>query len=617
MPSQQLDMEVMTPLIENPCGGGQEEENNSEENQDPELLHQGITFTQALIHLLKGNVGIGLLGLPLAVRNAGVGPLCLVLMDVVCVQCMHILVHCSHHLCERLKRPPLGYSDTVAFSMEHSSYQCFRKSARFGRHLVNFFLVLTQLGFCSAYFVFLAENIKQVGQGFVMATQSTLTLPPPCFTVGMVIFCLMPVGGVGRVVSYMGNTWARVCPRGTPTKMMIPGFRRGPVISAEAREPVDPAEAQEHGDLERRRESIYDSIPGAFGSSRRTPTTGTIPGIRSGPVASSEVVEGYQGVNITLADEFFANTSMVPAPVPLPTMMPATVRPSTQHAPVPLPTMVPAPVPLPTMVPAPVPLPTMVPAPVPLPTMVPAPVPLPTMVPAPVPLPTMVPAPVPLPTMVPAPVPLPTMVPAPVPLPTMVPAPVPLPTMDFGDLQRLPLTSPLGKFPFFFGTAIFAFEGIGVSLPMKNQMKEPKRFPAALNIGMGITIVLYVVLATLGYLHFGDDVKGSKTLNLPHNAWTNQMVKILYSFGVFVSFAIQSFVPAEIMIPPVQARLRESWRAPCETILRGLLVCLTFSFAVLIPRLDLVISLVGAVSSSALELGGNWTTPTAAAVNLE
>ena len=56
---------------------------------------------------------------------------------------------------------------------------------------------------------------------------------------------------------------------------------------------------------------------------------------------------------------------------------------------------------------------------------------------------------------------------------------------------------------------------------------------------------------------------------------TNQLVKVLYSLGVCVSFVVQFFVPADILIPPLLAHVTDSWKRPIELLLRALLVCLT------------------------------------------
>ena len=61
------------------------------------------------MHLLKGNIGMGVLTLPMAVRNAGLlfGAAGLGLIALVCVYCMRMLVGAAHRACAR--RPHVTY----------------------------------------------------------------------------------------------------------------------------------------------------------------------------------------------------------------------------------------------------------------------------------------------------------------------------------------------------------------------------------------------------------------------------------------------------------------------------------------------------------------------------
>lgn len=63
-------------------------------------------------------------------------------------------------------------------------------------------------------------------------------------------------------------------------------------------------------------------------------------------------------------------------------------------------------------------------------------------------------------------------------------------------------------------------KGIGVLLPLKNNMKTPQDFsglPGVLTTGMTIVTCLYAVVGFYGYLKYGDGIKASITLSLDVN----------------------------------------------------------------------------------------------------
>lgn len=89
---------------------------------------------------------------------------------------------------------------------------------------------------------------------------------------------------------------------------------------------------------------------------------------------------------------------------------------------------------------------------------------------------------------------------------------------DLPSTTERPAIQAVQHWPIFFGTVIFALEGIGVVMSLENNMKTPQHFigcPGVLNTGMAFVVILYAGVGFMGYLKYGPETKASITLNLP------------------------------------------------------------------------------------------------------
>ncbi|KRY84377.1 Threonine--tRNA ligase, cytoplasmic, partial [Trichinella pseudospiralis] len=170
--------------------------------------------------------------------------------------------------------------------------------------------------------------------------------------------------------------------------------------------------------------------------------------------------------------------------------------------------------------------------------------------------------------------------------------------------KRLPSIQSLDRLPLAFGSLMFAFSAAGTILPIENKTKFPKSMNAwngVLNTSCALSTILYIAVGFYGYIRFGSDVAGSITLNLPKDEPLYKAVKLMVSFVVSISYPMQFYVPMDIVILKLQQTIdRRGLRLAAEYAIRYALVLITFTFAELVPHLGLFISLVGALTTSAL-----------------
>lgn len=164
-----------------------------------------------------------------------------------------------------------------------------------------------------------------------------------------------------------------------------------------------------------------------------------------------------------------------------------------------------------------------------------------------------------------------------------------------------------------FGSAMFAFEGIAVVLPVYTRMKRPEQmggFCGLINLSYSLLLILYFAVGLLGYLRYGSAVAGSITLNLPKEP-LHDVVRAMFTLSLCLTYPLQFYVANEIiwnwaasklLIQSSTSKTPSKDNVMYEYLCRTILVLVTFILAVTIPRLNLMMDFVGSISGTALSI---------------
>ncbi|XWS39675.1 hypothetical protein CRYUN_Cryun18bG0075200 [Craigia yunnanensis] len=143
----------------------------------------------------------------------------------------------------------------------------------------------------------------------------------------------------------------------------------------------------------------------------------------------------------------------------------------------------------------------------------------------------------------------------------------------------------LSVFFYGLGVAVYAFEGIGMVLPIESEMKDNAKFGKILALSMCLISLMYGAFGALGYFAFGAETRDIITANLGAG-WVSILVQLGLCINLFFTFPL-------MMNPVYEIIERRFWGGSYCLWLRWLLVLIVSLVALFVPNFADFLSLVG------------------------
>ncbi|XP_039761715.1 proton-coupled amino acid transporter-like protein CG1139 isoform X3 [Pararge aegeria] len=148
------------------------------------------------------------------------------------------------------------------------------------------------------------------------------------------------------------------------------------------------------------------------------------------------------------------------------------------------------------------------------------------------------------------------------------------------DLNKRPVWKSTHGLLRFLGICIYSINGIGVTLPIENNMRRPVYFRAVLQWGMPFVVTLVMIIGFFGYWAWGEQCRSPFTVHMPSNTILTIMQGFL-TITLGVTFAVHFWVPFRIIWHYVgrnYKKRRGVWERLYRTVYVFMISCLSIAF---------------------------------------